>query len=99
MYRAGDLIGWRGKKWKRRLRCGGDGGGDGGFHPVGQWNTVPVVAITGTAALAAVHQAASTRLATRVSGPRAGYAAFERAFRGSLEAKPSFSRRPVRESR
>lgn len=56
---------------------------------VGQWNTVPVVAITSTAALAAVHQAASTRLATRA--PRAGYAAFERAFRRSLVGEQSSS--------
>lgn len=70
----------------RRLRCGGDGGGDGGFRPVGQWSTVPVVAITSTAALAAVHQAASTRLATRASiVPR-----------GVLELFPFSSRSVVR---
>lgn len=57
---------------------------------VGQWNTVPVVAITSTAALAAVHQAASTRLATRASrssswlcGFREGFSTLPRGERSS----------------
>lgn len=69
-----------GKKKSRRDACAAAVTAAATVAFVGQWNTVPVVAITSTAALAAVHQAASTRLATRASRSSSWLCGFREGF-------------------